>query len=77
MKPFDISKNERVTHMSMISSHYGEDKYENPQKDKLRFLMNTKWNGHTYSLEKFTGIQKSSLFTFQEASDNFNLQITT
>ena len=41
---------------SMVSSHAVQDKREELQKTKIKFLVNTKLNGRTFSLEKFTGL---------------------
>ena len=32
--------------------------------------MNNKWNGRTFSLEKFTGIHRSAFVQMQEANDH-------
>ena len=61
----------------MVSSHAGEDKWEQLQKDKHRFLMNMKWNGRNYSLEKFTGLHRSSFVQLQEASAHVSFQLPT
>ena len=41
---------------AMVYSHDDQDKWEHHQKEKLSFMMQTKWNGRVYSLEKFVGI---------------------
>ena len=53
IKTYSRSKNGRDAWTSMVSSHAGNDKWEQLQKDKMKFIMNTKWNGRSYSLEKF------------------------
>ena len=39
--------------------------------------MNTKWNGRQYSLEKFTGLHRSSYVMLEEASIHVNFQLPT
>ena len=58
IKPYSRTKNGREAWEAIVSSHAGSDKWELIQKDRLRFLMSTKWNGKTYSLEKFTGLHR-------------------
>ena len=50
VKSFSNTKNGCDAWNAMISSHAGNDKWEQLQKDKMKFLMNTKWNGKLYSL---------------------------
>ncbi len=70
IKPFSRKKNGRGALLSMISSHAGTEKWEQLFKDRSKFLMNTKWNGRNYSLEKFTGIHRSSYVQLQEAASH-------
>jgi hypothetical protein len=70
IKPFSRKKNGRGAWLSMISSHAGTEKWEQLFKDRSKFLMNTKWNGRNYSLEKFTGIHRSSYVQLQEAASH-------
>ena len=74
-KPYAKQNYGRIVWISMISYNSVEEKWKQLKKYKLRFLMNTKWNGQTYSLEKFTGFQRNSFVTLQEASDHANLYI--
>ena len=39
--------------------------------------MNTKWNGRNYSLEKFTGMHRSSFVQLEEAAMHVNFQLPT
>ena len=77
IKPFSRTKNGRGAWLALISSHAGQDKWERMQKDKLRFLMNTKWNGRSYSLEKFTGQHRSNFIALQECQLHVNFQLPT
>ena len=77
IKPYARKKDGRSAWLSLISSHAGKDKWEKLQKDKMLFLMNTKWNGKVYSLEKFTGLHRSSYIQLEEAAQNVNFQLPT
>ena len=77
VKPYSRKKDGRSAWMAMVSSHAGKDKWEQLQKDRSKFLMNTKWNGRNYSLEKFTGIHRSAFISLQEAATHINFQLPT
>ena len=68
IKPFSRSKDGRSAWQAMVSSHAGTDKWEHLFKERSKFLMNTKWNGRNYSLERFTGVHRSSFVQLQEAA---------
>ena len=75
IKPFARTKNGREAYLAIMTSHAGNDKWEQLQKDKMSFLMNTKWNGRTYSLEKFTGLHRSAYVTLEEAATYVQFQL--
>ena len=77
IKPYARNKDGRSAWMTMVSSHAGQDKWDQLHKDKQKFLMNTKWNGRNYSLEKFTGLHRSSYVQLQEAANHINFQLPT
>ena len=77
IKPFARGKNGREAWNALISSHAGQDKWERMQKDKFKFLMNTKWNGRSYGLEKFTGQHRSNFIALQECQLHVNFQLPT
>ena len=77
IKPFSQNKDGRGSWKAMISSHVGDDKWEQLQRDKLKFLMNTKWNGKSYSLEKFLGQHRSAYVQLEEAAMHVNIQLPT
>lgn len=72
VKPYLRTKNGRGAWTSMVNSHAGKEKWEKLFKDRSRFIMNNKWNGRTFSLEKFTGIHRSAFVQMQEANDHVN-----
>lgn len=59
----------------MVSSHAGKDKWKLLQKDTMHFLMNTKWNVKTFSLEKFCGIYHTLYVQLDEATINVSFQL--
>ena len=77
IKPYARRKSWRSAWASMVSSHAGQDKWEELQKTKSKFLMNTKCNGHTFILENFTGLHKSSFVQLQEAAEHIYFQLPT
>jgi len=77
IKPFSRLKDGRKAWMAFISSHVGEDKWETMQNEKQGFLMNTKWNGKIYSLEKFLGQHRSAYVQLEEAAMHVNIQLPT
>ena len=72
-KPYARQNYGRMFWISIISYNAGEYKWKQLKKYKLRLLTNNKWNVQTYSLEKFTGLQRNSLVTLQEASGHVKL----
>jgi hypothetical protein len=77
IKPHSRTKNGRSAWLSMVSSHAGIDKWEQLHKDKSKFLINTKWNGRNFSLEKFTGMHRSAYVHLEEAANHVNFQLPT
>ena len=77
IKPFARAKNGRDAWLAIVSSHAGNDKWDQLRKDKTNFMMNTKWNGKTYGLEKFTGLHRSAYVFLEEASSHVNFQLPT
>jgi hypothetical protein len=77
IKPYARRKDGRSAWLSMISSHAGADKWEKLQQERLSFLINTQWNGRQYSLEKFTGLHRSSFVQLEEAAEHVDFQLPT
>ena len=75
IKPYGRTNNGREAWKAIISSHAGDDKWEKIQRDRLNFIMNVKWNGRTYSLEKFTGLHRSAYTALEEAALHVNFQL--
>ena len=70
-------KHGRAAWKAMVSYNAVQDKWEHLQKEKLNFMMQTKWNGRVYSLEKFFGLHHNSFVQIQEAYDHVNFQFPT
>ena len=77
VKSFARTKDGRAAWLAMLSSHCGKDKWESLQKERMDFLMNTKWNGRVYSLDKFCGAHRSAYVQLQEASSHVPFQLPT
>ena len=52
-------------------------KIKSLQKENTRWLMNTKWNGLTYSLEKFCNQHRSRFVNLEEAKNHVDFQLPT
>ena len=77
IKPFSRTKHGRNAWNAIVTSHAGDDKWEQVKKDKMKFLMNAKWNGRTFSLDKFTGLHRSAYVLLEEAALHVNFQLPT
>ena len=74
IKSYSRKKDGRSTWNAMISSHAGTDKWKILQKDRIRFLMNSKCTGRTNSSEKFTNLHRTSLIQLEVAAIHTNFQ---
>ena len=77
IKPYAQKKYGRDAFKDMVYSRAGQDKWEQLQKEKLKFLMQTNWNGRVYSLEKFVGLHRNLFAQLQEAAAHINFQLPT
>ena len=59
----------------MTTSHAGSDKWELVKKERYNFLQNVKWNGRTYSLDKFTNLHRAGFVILQEAALHVDFQL--
>jgi hypothetical protein len=62
---------------ALVSSHAGSDKWESLQKENNKWLLNTKWNGRAYSLEKFCNQHRSHFVNLEEAQNHVDFQLPT
>ena len=77
VKAFSRRRDGRSAWLALVSSHAGNDKWESLQKENTRWLMNTKWNGLTYSLEKFCNHHRSRFVNLEEAKNHVDFQLPT
>mmetsp|Transcript_19836 Transcript_19836/g.27898 ORF Transcript_19836/g.27898 Transcript_19836/m.27898 type:complete len:146 (+) Transcript_19836:905-1342(+) len=77
VKAFAKSKDGRAAFLAITTSHAGDDKWETIQKYKNAYLQKTKWNGRTYSLEKFTNHHRAAFVMLQEAKEHVDFQFPT
>ena len=75
VKSYSKTKDGRAAFLSMVASHAGKDKWEKLVKDRTKFLMNTKWNGRTYALDKFINLHRTSYVQLVEASQYVDFQL--
>ena len=62
---------------ALVSSHAGNDKWEQLQKENSRWIMNTKWNGRVYTLEKFCNWHRKKFVNLEEARNHVDFQLPT
>ena len=77
IKPYNRIKDGRAAYLALMSSRAGKDKEDRIQKEITSFLMNVKWNGRQYSLEKFANFHRSNFIQLQECQLHVNLQLPT
>ena len=77
VKAFSRSRDGRGAWFAVISNHAGNDKWELLQKENTKWLMNTKWTGRNYSLEKFCNQHRSRFVNLQEAASHVDFQLPT
>ena len=75
IKPYSKSKNGRDAFLALIGSHAGNDKWEQIQKEKTKYLLNTKWNGRQFGLDKFCNLHRSAYIALEEASTHVQFQL--
>ena len=75
IKPYARTKNGRSAWFAILTSHVGIDKWEKIERVNSSWLMNTKWNGKSYSLESFCSQQRSRFLQLEEASIHTHCQL--
>jgi len=75
IKLFARTKDGWAAWQAILSSHAGSDKWEQLQKDRMKFLMTFKWNGKTYSLKKYTGLHRSAYSALRDARQHVDFQL--
>ena len=77
VKAFSRRRDGRAAWKALVSSHAGADKWELLQKENTKWLLNTKWNGRVYSLEKFCNQHRSRFVNLEEAQNHVDFQLPT
>ena len=77
VKAFSRKRDGRAAWKALVSSHAGNDKWEQLQKENSRWIMNTKWNGRVYTLEKFCNWHGTKHVNLEEVKKYVNLQLST
>ena len=75
IKPYAHTKNGRSAWFALLTSYVGIDKWEKIERENSSWLVNTKWNGKSYSLESFCSQQRSRFLQLEEASINTHCQL--
>ena len=77
VKAFSRRRDGRAAWKAIVSSHAGSDKWEILQKENTKWLLNTKWNGRIYSLEKFCNQHRTKFVNLEEAQNHVDFQLPT
>ena len=77
IKSYTRKNNGRAAWKAMVSSHSGQDKWEQLHKEELNILMQNKCNGRFYSLENFVRLQRNSFVQIQEVAEHVKFQLRT
>ena len=77
VKAFSRRRDGRAAWFALVSSHAGSDKWESLQKENVKWLLNTKWNGRVYTLEKFCNQHRSRYVNLEEAQNHVDFQLPT
>ena len=77
VKAFSRRRDGRAAWKALKTSHAGSDKWEQLQKENTKWLLNTKWNGRVYSLEKFCNQHRSRFVNLEEAQNHVDFQLPT
>ena len=75
IKPYARTKNGRAAWMAIVGSHAGDDKWEQIQKNQMKFLINNKWNGRQFGLDKFTNLHRTAYVSLEEAALHVTFQL--
>lgn len=75
IKPFARTKNGRAAWFAITNSHAGNDKWEQIEKEKTKFLLNNKWNGRQFGLDKFTNLHRTAYVALEEAALHVQFQL--
>ena len=77
VKAFSRRRDGRAAWLALVNSHAGSDKWESLQKENVKWLLNTKWNGRVYTLEKFCNQHRSRFVNLEEAQNHVDFQLPT
>ena len=77
IKPFENSKNGRVSCLALVTAHAGDSKWEHILNDNNKWLINAKWNGMKYALETFVAQHCQKFEHMKKASLKVNYQVPT
>ena len=64
---FARRKDRRAAYLALVTSHIGNDKWEKKVERITAQIMNLKWNGRTYPLEKFCNKHRTAHAALDEA----------
>ena len=77
VRAFARRRDGRGAWKAIVSNHAGSDKWELLQKENMKWLLNTKWTGRNYSLEKFCNQHRTRFVNLEEAQNHVDFQLPT
>ena len=67
---FSRNKNGRAAYQALVNSHLGDDKWDKKVEAIVNQIMNLKWNGRVYPLEKFCNKHRTAHAFLDEAKEH-------
>ena len=77
VRAFARRRDGRGAWKAIVSNHAGADKWELLHKENMKWLLNTKWTGRNYSLEKFCNQHRTRFVNLEEAQNHVDFQLPT
>lgn len=67
---FSRRKDGRAAYLALVTSHVGKDKWDQTVESSVDLIMNRKWNGMSYKLEKFCNQHRQAHAKLTDAKEN-------
>ena len=77
IKSYARTKDGRGAWLAIVTSHVGVNQWERIAKENTAWLINTKWNGKSYSLDNFISQSRAKFQQLEEAALHVNAQVPT
>lgn len=77
VKSFSRKRDGRGAWQALVRNYAGSDKWEALQTANTKWLLNEKWTGASYSLEKFCNQHRTRFVNLNEAKNHVDFQLPT